>query len=122
MGYNRAKKKMKKRIVILGLGAILACGTLFAMNHSSKRNAKTELKENSEEEICDECYTKSDGKDALGNDQITVTNNCSYAIVVTFEYWNDTQNKYEKASYRQNAGATQTYPAKSYKNFKCYKA
>lgn len=50
---------MKKLIVVLGLGAFLAYGTMFAMNHSSTPNEpKTELNENTEEDVCVDCYEK----------------------------------------------------------------
>ena len=56
------------------------------MNHPSKWNdPKTELNENTEEEVCAECWEKEDGKDALGHTQIKITNNCSYRITVSYE-------------------------------------
>lgn len=113
---------MRKTIIVLGLGIVLACGSLFAMNHSSKWNdQKTELNKNSEEEICDECWSKKDGKDALGLTQIKIYNNCPYALNVEYEYW--TGSRWIKPSYRVEANSTSVwFPAESYRNFKCYKS
>lgn len=122
MGYNWAKEKMKKSIVVLGLSAFLACGTLLAMDYSSKwSDQKIELNENTEEEICDVCWEKKDGKDVLGKTQIQVTNNCPYAVTVEFEYWSG--SKWLTPQYRVEANSTSVWlPADSYRNFKCYKS
>lgn len=122
MGYNWAKNKMKKYIAVLGLSAFLACGTVFAMNHSSKWNEpKTELNENTEEEVCDVCWEKQDGKDVLGKTQIQVTNNCPYDVTVEFEYWSG--SKWITPHYSVKANTVSSwFPADSYRNFKCYKS
>ena len=113
---------MRKVIIVLGLGIVLACGTLFATNHTSNWNEpKTELNENTEDEVCDECWEKKDGKDVLGKTQIQVTNNCPYAVTVTFEYWSG--SKWITPQYRVEANSTSVwFPADSYKNFRCYKS
>ena len=117
MGYNWAKIKMKKYIAILGLSTILACGTLSAMNYSSKWCIpKTELNESQE---CEGCVVKADRENPFtGKDEIKITNNCSDDIIVKFEYWSDTLNKYVTAKYRVKAKTTSVWlPAESYKNF-----
>ena len=112
---------MKKYIAVLGLCTILACGTLFAMNYPSKWNEpKTELNENAEEDICDECWEKEDGKDVLGHTQIKITNNCSYTITVSYEYWTD---HWVPVEFDVKAGKESVWwPANSYRKFKCEKS
>jgi hypothetical protein len=113
---------MKKYIAVLGLSTILACGTVFAMNHSNKWNdQKTELNENTEEEVCDVCWEKDDTKkDALGHTQIKVTNNCSYRVTVSYEYWTD---RWVSVEFGVDAGKESVWwPANSYRNFKCEKS
>lgn len=117
MGYNWAKIKMKKTIVVLGLSAFLAGGTLFAMNHSSKWNEpKMELYESREGS---DCVFKADRvNEYTGLDEIQVTNNCLDAIIVEFDYWSGTRKKWIHAKYRVEAESKSAWlPAESYKNF-----
>lgn len=108
---------MKKSIIALGLGVILTCGTLFAMNFSSKSDKpKMELNENTEEEVCDGCWTKKDRK-YYGHDEIKVINNCSYNVTVSYEYWTD---HWVPVKFGVDAGKESSWwPADSYRNFKC---
>ena len=107
---------MKKSIIVLGLGAFLACGNLLAMNYPCEWNdPKTEVDEGQK---CEGCVVKNDRKN-YGKDEIQITNNCSDDIIVKFEYWSDTLNKYVTAKYRVKAKTTSVWiPAKSYKNFR----
>lgn len=107
---------MKKNFIVLGLSAFLACGTLFAMNHPSKLSyLKTELDENQD---CGDCVVKADRVNELnGKDEIKITNNCSDAVIVEFDYW--TGSKWNHAKYRVEAKSTSVWlPAESYKNYK----
>ena len=113
---------MRKAIIVLGLGIILTCGTLFAMNHSSKWNdQKTELNENTEEDVCDVCWVKDDTKkDAFGHTLIKITNNCSYTITVSYEFWTD---HWVSVEFDVKAGKeSSSWPANSYRKFKCEKS
>lgn len=106
---------MKKSIVVLGLSAFLACGTLFAMNYPSKWDApKTELEENQDGEGC---VYKADRENPYnGLDEIQITNNCTDDIIVEFDYWSG--SKWIHSKYRIGAKTTSVWiPAESYKNF-----
>lgn len=111
---------MKKYIAILGLIAIFTCGTLFAMNHSRRWNdPKTELNENIDEDVCDTCYTVTPRKN-YGHDEIQITNNCSYNITVSYEYWTD---RWVPVKFGVDAGKESSWwPADSYRNLKCEKS
>ena len=111
---------MKKSIVVLGLSTFLACGTLFAINNPSERNdPKTELDEGQE---CEGCVVKADRKNPWnGKDEIQITNNCSGDVIVEYEHWSDTQNKFITVKYNVKAKTTSNwFPAESYRNYKWY--
>ena len=117
MRNNWAKIKMKKYIAALGLSTILTCGTLFAMSSQSKwNNPKTELNENQNSESC---VLKADRENPYnGLDEIQITNNCSDAIIVEFDYWSGERKKWIHAKYRVEAESKSVWlPAESYKNF-----
>ena len=110
---------MKKLLVLLGLSAFLAFGTMFAMNHTSKWNeTKTKLNKNTEVEVCKECWEKKEGKHALGLKQIKIYNNCSYEVTVSYEYWYD--KKWVPVNFGVKAGTESSWwPANDYRCFKC---
>ena len=104
-------------MIVIGLGTILTCGNVFAMNYSSILNdPKTEISKSQESA---DCVFKADRENPYnGKDEIQITNNCSDDIVVTYEYWSDNQNKYITAKYRVKAKTTSAWlPAESYKNY-----
>ncbi len=106
---------MKKSIIVLGLGAFLACGNLLAMNYPCEWNdPKTELDEGQE---CQGCVVKADRENPYtGKDEIQITNNCSDDIVVEFDYWSG--SKWIHSKYRIGAKTKSVWlPAESYKNF-----
>ena len=108
---------MKKYIAILGLSTILTCGTLFAKDFSNKSNEpKTELNKSREG---NDCVFKADRvNEYTGLDEIQITNNCSDAIIVEYDYWSGTRKKWIHAKYRVEAESKSVwFPAESYKNF-----
>lgn len=107
---------MKKHIAILGISTTLACGTLFAMNYPNKWNdPKTELNENTEEDLCIDCYKKETRKN-WGHDEIQVTNNCSYAISISYKYWGT--DDWVPVEFDLAAGKQSIWwPADNYKDF-----
>lgn len=115
MGYNWAKRKMKKNMIVLGLSAFLSCGTILAMDYPNNcNNLKTELN-NSQD--CDGCVVKRDRvNEYTHKDEIQITNNCSDDVIVEFDYW--TGSKWIHSSYTIGANTTSVWiPAESYKNY-----
>lgn len=113
MGYNWAKKKMKKSIIVLGLSVILACGTLFATNSQSKTEEKTEIVSSS---LSGDCVSWK-FRDNNGYDEVKITNNCSSEIKVSYKYWNG-KDRWVSVSFRVGAGQSSLWwPANSLKDF-----
>lgn len=105
---------MKKNIIVLGLGAFLACGTLFAMNSQNKTDEKTETVSSL---ASGDCVSWKFQKDALGLDEIKITNNCSSEIKVSYKYWNG-KDRWVSVSFRVGAGQSSLWwPANSMKDF-----
>lgn len=105
------KTLLKTLLICLGF-AFLESGTISAENHPfGWYDFQTELNESADES----CVVKKDRVN-YGKDEIQITNNCTEAVIVEFDYW--TGLKWIHAKYRIEANTTSIWiPAESYKNY-----
>ena len=102
---------MKKKIIILGLSAILSCSSMFAINSISKHNEETKVVEMSESAEC----VSWKFREVHGHDEVKISNNCSSDITVSYKYWTD---HWVSVKFGVKAGTSSSWwPADNLKDF-----
>ena len=102
---------MKKKIIILGLSAILSCSFMFAINSISKHNDGTKAIEMN---VSAECVSWK-FREVYGHDEVKIFNNCSSDIIISYKYWT---SRWIFVELRVKAGTSSLWlPADNLKDF-----